>query len=49
VETAPIVAALFSDEALGKTFEIYDEPSAVKPDWPAWLGGLVSDEPSAGI
>jgi uncharacterized protein YbjT (DUF2867 family) len=43
------VAALLRAEALGKTFEIYDEPSAGKPDWAALFGGLISDGKGAGI
>jgi uncharacterized protein YbjT (DUF2867 family) len=37
------VAALFTDGASGKTFELYDAPNAPAPDWPVLLGALTPD------
>jgi hypothetical protein len=38
-----MVAALSTPAALGKTFEIYDEPGALDPNWPALGAGLLPD------
>ncbi|WP_433256824.1 SDR family oxidoreductase [Streptosporangium sp. CA-135522] len=40
---AAAVAALSGPTALGKTFELYDDPSAPDTDWPAAFAGLAAD------
>jgi uncharacterized protein YbjT (DUF2867 family) len=40
---AVVVAALDSDAATGKTFEIYNEPGAPPADWDAAFAGLEAD------